>query len=51
MPSNAGSGRQLTSPLDALCRSLSSSKGLRPRCSVVETKEASLLKDALDLGE
>ena len=41
--------RKLTMPLDALVRS--SSKGLRPKCSVVELNEASLLKEALDFGE
>ena len=44
----------LTKPLDALVRSSpkpSPSKGLRPSCSVVDTKDASLLKEALDLGE
>ena len=49
-----GKRQALTGPLDALVRSSpkpSPSNGLRPRFSAVDTKDASLLKEALDLGE
>ena len=50
----SGEEQALTGPLEALMRSSpkpSPSNGLRPRFSAEDTKDASLLKEALDLGE